>query len=152
MVAAGSYNLFHLMSLVEIYDDLMKVGENLSKDPKNNIKSVKKWVIKFMISVLNINNKAEQRNRLGCSRLQKLFKEGIMAIQLAKAGCVKCDFFVKQEDYEVFISQIPTSETQLSSSVLDYNEIGVKFKLALGKDFEDLANVYEDDEFIEFID
>ena len=62
MVAAESYNLFHLMSLVEIYDDLMKVGKNLSKDPKNNIKSVKKWVIKFMISVLNINNKAEQCN------------------------------------------------------------------------------------------
>jgi len=59
MVATESYNLFHLMSLVEIYDDLMKVGENLSKDPKNNIKSVKKWVIKFMISVLNINNKAK---------------------------------------------------------------------------------------------
>ena len=50
------------MSLVEIYDDLIKVGKNLSKDPKNNIKSVKKWVIKFMISVLNINNKAEQCN------------------------------------------------------------------------------------------
>ena len=52
------------------------------------------------------------------------------------------------------------SETQLSSSlinerlssVLNHNEIGVKFKLALEKDFEDLANVYEDDEFIEFID
>ena len=42
MVAAESYNLFHLMLLVEIYDDLMKVGKNLSKDPKNNIKSVKK--------------------------------------------------------------------------------------------------------------
>ena len=75
-----------------------------------------------------------------------------MTIQLAKAECVKCNFFVKQEDYEVFISQIPTSGTQLSSSVLDHNEIGVKFKLALGKDFEDLANVYEDDEFIKFID
>ena len=83
-----------------------------------------------------------------------------MTTQLAKAECVKCDFFVKQEDYEVFISQIPTSGTQLSSSltnehlssVLNHNEIGVKFKLALEKDFEDLANVYEDDEFIEFID
>ena len=105
-----------------------------------------------MITVLNINNKAEQCNQLGCSRLQKLFEEEIMTTQLAKAGCVKCDFFVKQEDYEVFISQIPTSVTQLSSSVLDHNKIGVKFKLALGKDFEDLANVYEDDEFIEFID
>ena len=105
-----------------------------------------------MISVLNINNKAEQCNQLGCSRFQKLFEEGITITQLAKVRCVKCDFFVKQEDYKVFISQIPTLGTQLSSSVLDHNEIKVKFKLALGKDFEDLANVYEDNEFIEFID
>ena len=95
------------MSLVQIYDDLIILGEKLSSDPKSNVKNVKSWVIKFMCNVLNINRKIEQRNRLGCDRLRKLFNEGITSTQLAQAGCHKCDFFVKQEYYDVFLSQIP---------------------------------------------
>src|SRR5205085_1241750 len=68
-------------------------------------------------TVLKITAKMEQRNRLGCERLRKLFDKGITSMQLAQAGCRKCDFFVKQKDYDVFLSQIPTLETQKSISL-----------------------------------
>src|SRR5439155_26550726 len=80
-------------------------------------KNVKSWVISFMRTVLKITAKMEQRNRLGCERLRKLFDKGITSMQLAQAGCSKCDFFVKQKDYDVFLSQIPTLETQKSISL-----------------------------------
>jgi len=114
VIAAESFNLLHLASLVQIYDDLFKLGEKLSTDPKYKIRNTKSWVIQFMKSALKISNKAEQRNRLGCDRLRKLFSEGITSTQLAQAGCRKCDFFVKQEYYNVFVSQIPTLETHRS--------------------------------------
>ncbi|GBC49535.2 hypothetical protein GLOIN_2v1877145 [Rhizophagus irregularis DAOM 181602=DAOM 197198] len=96
VIAAESFNLLHLVSLVQIYDDLFKLGEKLRTDPNNNIKTTKSWVIQFM----------------------RLFNEGITSTQLAKAGCRKCDFFVKQEYYEVFLSQVPTLETRRSISSL----------------------------------
>ncbi|GBC33225.2 hypothetical protein GLOIN_2v1875277 [Rhizophagus irregularis DAOM 181602=DAOM 197198] len=96
VIAAESFNLLHLVSLVQIYDDLFKLGEKLRTDPNNNIKTTKSWVIQFM----------------------RLFNEGITSTQLAKAGCRKCDFFVKQEYYEVFLSQVPTLETHRSISSL----------------------------------
>ncbi|GBC39336.2 hypothetical protein GLOIN_2v1875277 [Rhizophagus irregularis DAOM 181602=DAOM 197198] len=96
VIAAESFNLLHLVFLVQIYDDLFKLGEKLRTDPNNNIKTTKSWVIQFM----------------------RLFNEGITSTQLAKAGCHKCDFFVKQEYYEVFLSQVPTLETRQSISSL----------------------------------
>ena len=75
-----------------------------------------------MKSNLKINSKAEQRNHLGCDCLRKLFNEGIMATQLANAGCWKCDFFVKNKYYEVFLSQIPSLEMWQSISSLSSNE------------------------------
>ncbi|EXX59859.1 uncharacterized protein OCT59_010459 [Rhizophagus irregularis] len=83
LIAAESFNLLHLVSLVQIYDDLTKLGSELK------VKNVKSWVISFMRSILKIGRKAEQRNRLGCDRLRRLFNEGIMAAQLAQA----CDFY-----------------------------------------------------------
>lgn len=166
MKTAESYNLLHLMSLVHIYDDLRVVGEKSLKGPK----AVKMWVIAFMKSNLKINSKAEQRNRLGCDRLRKLFNEGITATQLANAGCRKCDFFVKKEYYEVFLSQIPSLEMWQSisssssnerlSEVLDlkHDEVveasssvctkkrKVFFKLRLEDDLK--TNNYENDEYI----
>jgi hypothetical protein len=118
VIAAESFNLLHLVSLVQIYDDLFELGEKLRTDPNNNIKTTKSWVIQFMRSVLKIGDKMEQRNRVGCDRLRRLFNEGITSTQLAKAGCRKCDFFVKQEYYEVFLSQVPTLETRRSISSL----------------------------------
>jgi hypothetical protein len=115
-MTAESYNLSHLIFLVKIYEDLMKLGEELSKNPGNGIKSIKAWVISFMREKMKINSKAEQRNRLGCNRLRRLFDEGITSTQLAYAGCRKCDFFVKEEDYQVFLSQIPSMETRQSIS------------------------------------
>ncbi len=111
IMAAESYQLLHLVSLVEIYEEVFHVGEGLSLDPKNNIKNVKKWGIEFMRSVLNINSKAEQRNRLGCERLRDLFNMGITSTQLVQAGCRKCDFFVKKEYYNVFLSQVNPDAT-----------------------------------------
>lgn len=86
-IFAESYNLMHLMSLVEVYEDIMKIGESLKGDPKNNVTNVKRWAIKFMCENLGITSKAEQRNRLGCKRLRynynnlintKLTKNNIM--------------------------------------------------------------------------
>src|SRR5262249_22794693 len=114
LVAAESFNLLHLASLVQIYDDLTKLGEELKSNPENKVKNVKSWVISFMKTVLNIGGKTEQRNRVGCERLRKLFDEGITVTQLAKAGCRKCDFFIKQENYDFFLSQIPSLQTRRS--------------------------------------
>jgi hypothetical protein len=116
-IAAESFNLLHLVSLVQIYNDLTKLGEKLKSDPKSNVKNVKSWVILFMRTVLKISRKMEQRNRLGCERLNKLFNNGITYMQLAQAGCRKCDFFVKQKDYDIFLSQITTLQTQKSISL-----------------------------------
>jgi hypothetical protein len=105
-VALESYNLLHLMSLIQIYEGLLKVGEKLKNIPENNVKT---WVIEFIRNRLNIKSKIEQRNRLGCNRLLKLFNEGITSEQLVQAGCHKCDFFVKQESYDIFLSQFSSS-------------------------------------------
>ena len=75
---------------------------------------MKSWVIAFMRAVLNIGRKKEQRNQVGCERLRKLFDERITVTQLAQAGCHKCDFFVKQEYYDIFLSQIPALQTRQS--------------------------------------
>ncbi|POG64275.1 hypothetical protein GLOIN_2v1881506 [Rhizophagus irregularis DAOM 181602=DAOM 197198] len=72
VIAAKSFNLLHLVSLVQIYDDLFKLGEKLRTDPKNNIKTAKSWVIQFIRSVLKIGDKMEQRNRVGCDRLRRI--------------------------------------------------------------------------------
>ena len=168
-VAAESFNLLHLASLVQIYDDLNNLGEKLKPDPKNNVKNVKSWVISFMRTVLKITAKMEQRNRLGCERLRKLFDKGITSMQLAQAGCRKCDFFVKQKDYDVFLSQIPTLETQKSislspriSEIKPNQEIQdsavpkkkrkVEFKLSLGKEFRDIADQFKGSKYIEYKD
>jgi len=41
IIAAESFNLLHLMLLVQIYDDLIMLGEKLSSNPKSNVKNVK---------------------------------------------------------------------------------------------------------------
>ncbi|CAB5181259.1 unnamed protein product [Rhizophagus irregularis] len=64
---------------------------------------------------LNIDQKAEQRNRLGCDRLHKLFNDEITFAQLTQAGCRKCDFFVKQKYYDIFLSQISAYQSITSS-------------------------------------
>jgi hypothetical protein len=115
-ITAESYNLQHLMSLVQIYEDVIKVGKELQENDPTNVKNVKSWVIMFMRNKLQINGKAEQRNRLGCNRLRKLFKEGITCEQLAKSGLRKCDFFSKQENYEIFLSQLPSMDMRHSIS------------------------------------
>jgi hypothetical protein len=165
-IAAESYNLLHLASLVKIYEDLLKIGDKLALDSKNSVKSAKTWVIGFMRAVLGINSKSEQRNRLGCNRLRKLLSEGITITQLAQAGCRKCDFFAKQENYDIFLSQVPLIETrwsnQSNSSDERLSEIlslsttdafiqrkrGVTFKLSLGEDLRNIADKYNDDDYI----
>jgi hypothetical protein len=52
---------------------------------------------------------------LGCDRLCRLFIEGITPAQLVQAGCHKCDFFVKQSYYDIFLSQIPAHQSISSS-------------------------------------
>ncbi|GES90539.1 hypothetical protein GLOIN_2v1840269 [Rhizophagus clarus] len=108
LIAAESFNLLHLASLVQIYNDLTKLSSELE------VKNVKSWVISFMRSILKIGRKAEQRNRLGCDRLRRLFNEEITAAQLAQAGCRKCDFFVTKENYKIFLLQIPSLQTHRS--------------------------------------
>src|ERR1700722_10307165 len=95
LVAAKSFNLLHLASLVQIYNDLTKIGEELKSNPENKVKNVKSWVIRFMRTELNISRKKEQRNHVGYERLGKFFNERKTVIQLAQAACRKCDFFVK---------------------------------------------------------
>ena len=147
-IVAESYNLLHLISLVKIYEDLLKVGENLRT--KNNGKSAKSWVIGFMRNTLGINSKAEQRNRLGCDRLRKLLNEGITCTQLIQAGCRKCDFFIKQENYDLFFSQIPLMETRQSSSSNEPTKKKRKamFQLRLGEDLDDIADIYKGGDYI----
>ncbi|PKY18837.1 hypothetical protein RhiirB3_406058 [Rhizophagus irregularis] len=208
-LGADSYNFLHLMSLVQIYDDILRVGEELKKDPKNDIDDVKLWVIEFLCDKLKIDSKTEQKNRLGCNRLRKLFSEGITSDQLVQAGCFKDDFFVKPENYSVFLSQIPslkkrrdislnnylkeilslkisnidlenltfsqsnipkfmynnneesddievlsfTKNTQNNESITKKHNTSnkkqkIKFKLHLGKDFNDIAHKYKEDEYI----
>ncbi|RGB22307.1 hypothetical protein C1646_677941 [Rhizophagus diaphanus] len=208
-LGAESYNLLHLMSLVQVYDDILRVGEELKKDPKNDIDDVKLWVIEFLCDKLKIDSKTEQKNRLGCNRLRKLFCEGITSDQLVQAGCFKVDFFVKPENYNVFLSQIPSLKKRRDISSNNYlkeilslkisnidldnltfsqsnipkfmynNEESddievlsftkntknnesitkkhnntsnkkqkIKFKLHLGKDFNDIAHKYKEDEYI----
>ena len=129
--------------------------------------NVKSWVIQFMCKNLNINAKSEQRNRLGCDRLRLLHKDGISSEQLVKAGCKKCDFFVKQENYNIFLSQIPSllMRRSISNESDRLSEISTKtfftinegeskrdvkgkkkimFKLHLGKEFEDIVEQYKD--------
>src|SRR3954449_11010440 len=100
LIAVESFNLLHLASLVQIYDDLIKLDSELE------VKNVKSWIILFMRFILKIGRKSKQRNRLSCDRLRKLFNKGITAAQLVQAGCHKCDFFVIKENYEIFLSQI----------------------------------------------
>ena len=121
-VTAELYNLLYLMSLVQVYDDLIKIGEELKKNPENGIKNVEVWVMGFMRNKLKINSKAEQRNRIGCTRLRKLFDEGITCTQLAQSGLRKCDFFTKKENYEIFLSQIPSLNTCNSISSNSSND------------------------------
>ncbi|UZO14001.1 uncharacterized protein OCT59_005473 [Rhizophagus irregularis] len=140
VIAAESFNLLHLVSLVQIYDDLFKLGEKLRTDPNNNIKTTKSWVIQFMRSVLKIGDKMEQRNRVGCDRLRRLFNEEITSTQLAKAGCRKCDFFVKQEYYKVFLSQVPTLETRRSISSLSNERLSEILSTAKGRARNDIIS------------
>jgi hypothetical protein len=173
LIAAESYNLYHLMSFVQVYEDLLRIGgEILKKDPKNNIKSIKSWVIKIVCDNLGINQKMEQRQRLGCDRLRSLFNEGITCDQLARAGLKKCDFFTSQSYYDIFISQIPSMESRrsiLSSSTESrLSEVtsaeasnstriddkkkkkdeSIMFRLLLGEEFNSLKNKYKDDEYV----
>jgi hypothetical protein len=176
-MTAELYNLLHLMSLVQVYEDVIRIGEELKKNPVNGIKDVGIWVMGFMRNKLNINNKAEQRSRVGCHRLRKLFNEGITCEQLAQSGLRKCDFFTKKENYEIFLSQIPSLNTRHSlssnssierfSDILQpqsYDEIfsdsllaesssqqkknEVLFKLDLRENFKDIADKYDNDEYI----
>lgn len=145
-VALESYNLLHLMSLIQIYDDLLKVGEEIKNNPEKNIKNVKIWVIEFIRNKLNIKSKIEQRNRLGCNRLLKLFNEGITSDQLVKAGFHKCDFFIKQEDYNIFLSQIPSSlndylSESLSTENSNINNINKPQIIHNNEEFEKKSNL-----------
>jgi hypothetical protein len=105
-MAIESYSLLHLISLVDIYKDLMKLGEKLRADSKQGVKNAKNWVIKFARNELGIGVKKEQRFRIGCERLQQLFMKGITSEQLVQAGCRRSDFFAKQENYNFFLSQV----------------------------------------------
>ena len=151
VIAAESFNLLHLALLVQIYDDLSKLAEN------SKIKNIKSWVILFMQDKLNIDKKAEQRNHLRCDRLCKLFNEGIIPVQLVQASYRKCDFFVKQEYYNIFLSQISMMQTHqsISSSQSNNQDIStskekskVVFKLSLGEKFRNLNKELEGSEYI----
>ncbi|CAB5191583.1 unnamed protein product [Rhizophagus irregularis] len=158
VIAAESFNLLHLASLVQIYDDLSMLAERLE------IKNTKSWVISFMRSKLNIDQKAEQRNRLGCDRLRKLFNDGITPAQLAQAGCRKCDFFIKQKYYDIFLSQIPARQSITSSQpderiseimsnqdfTMPERKSDVVFKLSLSEEFRELRKKFKGSEYIEW--
>jgi len=118
-----------------------------------------------MKTTLNIGKKMEQRNRIGCERLRKLFNERITVTQLAKAGCHKCDFFVKQESYDIFLSQIPSLQTHQSitsspsnsriSEIIPNQDSIVpnkknKFKVSLGEEFRNIADKFKGSEYIEY--
>lgn len=154
-MAAEVYNLLHLMSLVDIYESLIRICKDTSQ------RRITTWVSQFMINNLNINQKMEQRNHIGCNRLRNLYDEGITSEQLVRAGIKKCDFFAKKEDYDIFLSQIPSLETRRSliakesdntfftnseNEVKDKNE-KVIFKLKLGEEFRGIVN---EDDYIEF--
>jgi hypothetical protein len=141
----------------------------LKSNPENKVKNVKSWVIRFMRTELNISRKKEQRNRVGCERLRKFFDERITVTQLAQAGCRKCDFFVKQEYYEIFLSQIPALQTRqsitlspssprISEIILNQGSIAsnkkrkAESKLSLGGEFRNIADKFKGSEYIEFED
>ncbi|CAB5193365.1 unnamed protein product [Rhizophagus irregularis] len=156
VIAAESFNLLHLASLVQIYDDLLMLAERLE------IKNTKSWVISFMRSKFNIDQKAEQRNRLGCD--SKLFNDGITPAQFAQAGCRKYDFFVKQKYYDIFLSQIPARQSITSSQpderiseimsnqdfTMQKRKSDVVFKLSLSEEFKDLGEKFKGSEYIEW--
>jgi hypothetical protein len=50
-----------------------------------------------MVNNLQISYRTEQRSRIGCDQLRKLYREGITGEQLARAGIKKSDLFVKKE-------------------------------------------------------
>ena len=161
-MAAEVYNLLHLMSLVDIYDSLIQICQDKNTSQKN----ITNWIIQFMVDNLNIGRKTEQRNRLGCNRLRNLYNEGITSEHLVRAGIKKCDLFVKNECYDIFLSQIPPLEMchsltnrsdQPINAFFTENEVKedkkykgkrVMFKLKLGKEFKGIVD--EDDEYIEF--
>ena len=58
-ITAELYNLLHLVSLIQVYQDLIVVAEELRNNPDNQIKNIKSWMIKFMRDKLRINDKAE---------------------------------------------------------------------------------------------
>jgi hypothetical protein len=100
--------------------------------------------------------------------LRKLFNEGITCSQLAQCGLRKCDFFAKKENYEIFLSQIPSLETRNSidgrlsdiftgsvrteaavANSQQNKKKNVTFKLDLRESsFKDMVDKYKDDEFI----
>ncbi|UZO15190.1 uncharacterized protein OCT59_006623 [Rhizophagus irregularis] len=120
VIESESFNLLHLASLVQIYDDLSMLAERLE------IKNTKSW--------------------------------------LAQAGCRKCDFFVKQKYYNIFLSQIPAHQSITSSqpderiSVIMSNQdftipegkSDVVFKLSLSEEFRDLREKFKGSEYIEW--
>ncbi|POG65372.1 hypothetical protein GLOIN_2v1781828 [Rhizophagus irregularis DAOM 181602=DAOM 197198] len=130
VIESESFNLLHLASLVQIYDDLSMLAERLE------IKNTKSW----------------------------LFNDGITPAQLAQAGCRKCDFFVKQKYYNIFLSQIPAHQSITSSqpderiSVIMSNQdftipegkSDVVFKLSLSEEFRDLREKFKGSEYIEW--
>ncbi|EXX56755.1 uncharacterized protein OCT59_007689 [Rhizophagus irregularis] len=132
VIAAESFNLLHLASLVQIYDDLSMLAERLE------IKNTKSWVISFMRSKLNIDQKAEQRNRLGCDRLRKLFNDGITPAQLAQAGC--------RNQPDKRISEIMSNQ----DFTMQERKSDVVFKLSLSEEFRDLREKFKGSEYIEW--
>src|ERR1700722_9989150 len=120
-----------------------------------------------MRTELNIGRKKEQRNRIGCERLRKFFDERITVTQLAQASCRKCNFFVKQEYYKIFLFQIPALQTHQSitlspsspriseiipnqGSIFSNKKKKAESKLSLRGEFRNIANKFKGSEYIEF--
>ena len=89
-----------------------------------------------------------------------------------QAGCQKYDFFVKQEYYDLFLSQFALDQSNSSSSpnvclseilpsqdddiknpdtALPKKKRKVRFTLGLEEDIKDIADKYKEDEYIEYI-
>ena len=90
-------------------------------------------------------------------------------ICIAQAGCRKCDFFVKQEYYNIFLSQIPALQTHQSitlspsssriseiipnqGSITSNKKRKVESKLSLEGEFRNIADKFKGSEYIEFED
>ena len=96
--------------------------------------------------------------------MRKLFNDGITPAQLAQAGCRKCDFFVKQKYYDIFLSQIPARQSITSSQpderiseimsnqdfTMQERKSDVVFKLSLSEEFRDLREKFKGSEYIEW--